>query len=79
MAKPGVALLIDFNPVRATDVALPEGGTFVIANSLTESNKAETASTNYNMRVVECRLAAVRKSAPHPTFSLLSCHLRSSD
>jgi N-acetylgalactosamine kinase len=59
MAKPGVALLIDFNPVRATDVALPEGGTFVIANSLTESNKAETASTNYNMRVVECRLAAM--------------------
>ncbi|GAQ79665.1 Galactokinase [Klebsormidium nitens] len=59
MAKPGVALLIDFNPVRATDVALPEGGTFVIANSLTESNKAETAAVNYNMRVVECRLAAM--------------------
>lgn len=64
MAKPSVALLIDFNPVRATDVALPEGGTFVIANSLTESNKAETAAVNYNMRVVECRLAAVSPLSP---------------
>jgi N-acetylgalactosamine kinase len=30
----------------------------VIANSLTVSNKAETAA-RYNLRVVECRLAAV--------------------
>ena len=43
--------------VRAADVKLPEGATFVIANSLTISNKAETAATRYNMRVVECRLA----------------------
>ncbi len=31
---------------------------FVIANSLTVSNKAETAAGRYNMRVVECKLAA---------------------
>ena len=37
---------------------LPPGATFVIANSLTRSAKAETAAKNYNMRVVECRLAA---------------------
>ena len=43
--------------MRAADVKLPEGATFVIANSLTISNKAETAATRYNMRVVECRLA----------------------
>lgn len=30
----------------------------MIANSLTRSAKAETAAKNYNMRVVECRLAA---------------------
>eukprot|EP00850_Spirogloea_muscicola_P015711 SM000123S25823 [mRNA] locus=s123:43268:47291:- [translate_table: standard] len=59
MARPGVAKLIDFNPIRATDVLLPEGGSFIIADSLTESNKAETAATNYNNRVVECRLAAM--------------------
>ena len=36
---------------------LPGGATFVLANSLTVSAKAETAAKNYNMRVVECRLA----------------------
>ena len=59
MAKNGFAELIDFNPIRATDVQLPAGGTFVIAHSLAESQKAVTAATNYNNRVVECRLAAV--------------------
>ncbi|XP_042452181.1 galactokinase-like [Zingiber officinale] len=59
MAKTGFAELIDFNPIRATDVKLPDGGTFVIAHSLAESQKAVTAATNYNNRVVECRLAAI--------------------
>lgn len=59
MAKPGFAELIDFNPIRATDVQLPAGGTFIIAHSLAESQKAVTAATNYNNRVVECRLAAI--------------------
>ncbi len=66
MAKRGVAKLIDFNPIQASDVMLPKGGSFVIANSLTESKKAVTAATNYNNRVVECRLAAVSSS---PFFS----------
>lgn len=59
MAMPGVAKLIGFNPIRASDVLLPKSGSFVVANSLTESKKAVTASTNYNNRVVECRLAAM--------------------
>lgn len=59
MAKLGFANLIDFNPIHATDVLLPSGGSFVIAHSLAESKKAVTAATNYNNRVVECRLAAV--------------------
>ncbi|KAI3459201.1 hypothetical protein Pfo_015864 [Paulownia fortunei] len=59
MAHSGFAALIDFNPIRATEVQLPEGGTFVIANSLAESQKAVTAATNYNNRVVECRLASI--------------------
>lgn len=59
MAKSGFAELIDFNPIRATDVKLPDGGSFVIAHSLAESQKAVTAATNYNNRVVECRLAAI--------------------
>ncbi|KAL9225484.1 hypothetical protein vseg_001401 [Gypsophila vaccaria] len=59
MAQSGFAELIDFNPIRATDVKLPAGGSFVIAHSLAESQKAVTAATNYNNRVVECRLAAI--------------------
>ncbi|KAL0927385.1 hypothetical protein M5K25_001550 [Dendrobium thyrsiflorum] len=59
MAKSGFAELIDFNPIRANDVQLPAGGTFIIAHSLAESQKAVTAATNYNNRVVECRLAAI--------------------
>ncbi|KAL8162217.1 hypothetical protein V2J09_013706 [Rumex salicifolius] len=52
MAKTGFAELIDFNPIRATDVGLPAGGSFVIAHSLAESQKAVTAATNYNNRIV---------------------------
>ncbi|CAI5473753.1 unnamed protein product [Closterium sp. Yama58-4] len=55
----GVAQLIEFNPVRAHPVPLPSTAVFVIANSLAVSKKAETAATNYNRRVVECRLAAM--------------------
>ncbi|GAA0170876.1 carbohydrate kinase [Lithospermum erythrorhizon] len=58
MAQSGIAKLIDFNPIRATDVQLPAGGTFVIAHSLAQSEKAVTAAVNYNNRVVECRIAA---------------------
>ncbi len=43
--------------IRTEDVPLPEGAIFVIANSLTESAKAVSADRQYNMRVVECRLA----------------------
>ncbi|KAL8490534.1 hypothetical protein ACS0TY_022525 [Phlomoides rotata] len=59
MAQSGFAALIDFNPIRAAEVQLPAGGTFVIAHSLAESQKAVTAATNYNNRVVECHLAAI--------------------
>lgn len=56
LAEEGTAKLIEFNPVRATDVKLPDGAVFVIANSCVEMNKA--ASAHYNIRVVECRMAA---------------------
>nr|KAJ0210074.1 hypothetical protein LSAT_V11C400201780 [Lactuca sativa] len=50
--KTGFDVLIDFNPLRATDVQLPADGTFLIAHSLAESQKVVTAATNYNNRVV---------------------------
>ncbi|XP_005998374.1 N-acetylgalactosamine kinase [Latimeria chalumnae] len=56
LAEKGTAKLIEFNPLRATDVKLPTGMVFVIANSCVEMNKA--ATSHFNIRVVECRLAA---------------------
>jgi N-acetylgalactosamine kinase len=58
MGMPGIAQHVEFAPVRAADVALPPDAAFVIANSLAVSNKAESATGRYNLRVVECRLAA---------------------
>jgi hypothetical protein len=54
-AKKGYAQYIEFGPVRATPIKLPEDAVFVIANSLTEANKA--ATSDFNQRVVECRIA----------------------
>lgn len=54
LAKKGCAQYIEFNPVRATPIILPADAVFVIANSLTEANKA--ATSDFNQRVVECRI-----------------------
>ncbi len=40
--------------VRVTDVQLPQGATFVIANSLAVSNKAETADKRWVAAVQYC-------------------------
>lgn len=56
LARRGSAKLIEFNPIRATDVTLPNGAVFVISNSCVEMNKA--ATDHFNIRVAECRLAA---------------------
>lgn len=53
----GKAQFIDFDPLRVSEVSLPKEACFVIANSLTEANKA--AGSEFNQRVVECRLAAM--------------------
>lgn len=49
-------MLIEFRPLRTTDVTLPENAVFVIAQSRAYHNKASTG--DYNLRVAECRLAA---------------------
>lgn len=55
LAETGTAKLIEFQPLRATDVKLPDGAVFVISNCCVEMNKA--ATSHYNIRVVECRIA----------------------
>lgn len=60
------AKLIEFNPLKATDVYLPDGISFVISNSCVEMNKA--ATSEFNTRVLECRIATqvLRKKSPLP-------------
>uniref|UniRef100_A0A8C5EQ27 Galactokinase 2 n=1 Tax=Gouania willdenowi TaxID=441366 RepID=A0A8C5EQ27_GOUWI len=55
LAEAGTAKLIEFQPLRALDVKLPNGAVFVISNCCLEMNKA--ASSYFNIRVVECRIA----------------------
>nr|XP_046199526.1 N-acetylgalactosamine kinase isoform X1 [Oncorhynchus gorbuscha] len=55
LAEEGTAKLIEFHPLRASDVRLPEGAVFVISNCCVEMNKA--ATSHFNIRVVECRIA----------------------
>lgn len=55
LSSKGCAQYIEFNPVRATPVLLPPDAVFIIANSLTEANKA--ATSDFNLRVVECKIA----------------------
>lgn len=56
LARKGTAKLIDFNPLRVSDICLPEDSLFVITNCCVEANKA--ATNHFNRRVVECRLSA---------------------
>jgi galactokinase len=62
MAPQGSALLIDFYPtLGATPIKFPTlnpAPVFVIANTLVVADKHATAPTNYNLRVIETRLAA---------------------
>ncbi|VBB33314.1 unnamed protein product, partial [Acanthocheilonema viteae] len=56
LAKEGSAMLINFNPLRFLPVTLPESALFAVIHSGEALNKA--ANSQYNERVVECRLAA---------------------
>lgn len=58
LGETGKALMIEFRPIRTTEVKLPEGCVFVIANTLISSKKA-SASSAFNIRVAESRLAAL--------------------
>ena len=57
LSRSGMALKIDFNPVRVTPAPLPGGYAFVAANSLVTAAKTAAALDKYNRRPIECRLA----------------------
>ena len=58
MGEAKSASRVDFEPLRATAVALPASAAFVVANTMEVSAKAEEAERRYNMRVTEGKLAA---------------------
>lgn len=66
LSKAGFASHIEFNPLRVSPVELPKGVSFVVANSLARSAKAESAHRYFNKRVFECKLGQriLRQSIP---------------
>lgn len=73
LGEAGYAKKIEFSPeFTATNLRLPEGVVFIVANSLTESRKSEVKDLFFNKRVVEARLAcamlAKRLSAKKSNF-----------
>jgi len=56
LGEAGKAFMIEFNPIRVTEVQLPDDHSFVISNTLVSSNKA--AESYFNTRVAECHIAA---------------------
>ncbi|HUI26097.1 MAG TPA: galactokinase [Candidatus Kryptonia bacterium] len=58
LAQAQRALRIDFFPLRVQPVPLPPGHRIVVCHSLVTAEKSGRARHAYNLRVVECRLAA---------------------
>ena len=54
---PGHALRIEFEPLRVTPVAVPEGWRWVVASSLRRAEKSAGAREAYNERARQCREA----------------------
>lgn len=56
LGQTGKAMMIEFDPVRPSEVRLPAGHSFIISNTLVQANKA--VASQFNTRVAECHLAA---------------------
>lgn len=60
LGQKGSAQFVAFSPLHVTPTKIPTqtlGVTFVIANSLVVAEKAVSAATHFNKRVIECALA----------------------
>ena len=58
MGQKGQALKIDFFPLQAIPISIPEDYEIIICNSLIRAPKTEEAMNSYNRRPIECRLTA---------------------
>lgn len=64
----GKVLKIGFFPLSCTPYPVPEGVSFVVADTLIKARKSKEALTYYNSKPIECRLAAAvlrRKLPPY--------------
>ena len=64
------ALRIEFEPLRVTPVAVPEGWRWVVASSLVRAEKSKGAREAYNARARECgeALEGVGEATRRPTY-----------
>ena len=69
VGKKNKAIKIDFFPLRAVPISLPDDYEIVICNSLVRAPKTEAAMIEYNRRPVECRLAAALLAKSLEKFS----------
>jgi galactokinase len=59
LAAQGLALKVEFEPeLAASGVRLPPNAVFLVAHSNVRAEKARSAATQFNLRVLECTLAA---------------------
>lgn len=58
--RAGAAVLVDFRPLRATPVPVPDSWRFVIADSGVRAEKSGGAQETYNLRTRECAEALER-------------------
>ena len=66
----GHALRIEFEPLRVTPVAVPEGWRWVVASSLKRAEKSKGAREAYNERARQCReaLEGLGEAMRQPTY-----------
>ena len=57
LSEKGKALKIGFFPLSATPVAIPEGYTIVVANSMVVSAKTEASRVRFNLLPAACEIA----------------------
>ncbi len=57
LSEKGKALKIGFFPLSATPVAIPEGYTIVVANSMVVSAKTEASRVRFNLLPAACQIA----------------------
>jgi galactokinase len=63
LAQDACASMIEFDPLRATPIEVPDGWTFVVAHSLTDAKKSAAAREAYNARTRQAEAARAAVAA----------------